>query len=144
MGVIYGKKIDQLDGHHQIIGYIVVAIMVLFQPALGIYQHLHYHKTGGRSPAGLIHQWLGRGVIALGIVNGGIGWQLTDSKGAYAPYAVCAVVVFLIYVGVVVFTFIRARRMAGYPANKDNIGGRGYEMHSAKDGRAYATQNELR
>ena len=52
LGVVLGKRVSELDAYHQVIGYLIVAVLVLFQPALGIYQHLHYRKTGGRSVMG--------------------------------------------------------------------------------------------
>jgi len=133
-GVKLGKSLSLLNGYHQVIGYFVVAVMIGFQPALGIYQHLHYHKTGGRSALGVFHQWLGRTVIVVGIVNGGLGFMQSGPVGStYVPryavvlYSIVALVVLFIYLAVV----ISSKRRAGNDlAAREKISGRtGYEMH---------------
>jgi Cytochrome domain of cellobiose dehydrogenase len=133
-GVKLGKSIEILDGYHQVIGYIVVAVMIGFQPALGIYQHLYYHKTGGRSALGVFHQWLGRTVIVVGIVNGGLGFMQSGPVGStYVPryavvlYSIVALAVLFVYLAVVV---ISKRRAGNDLAAHEKISGRtGYEMH---------------
>lgn len=136
LGVSLGKSVDQLDGYHQIIGYIIFACLVAFQPALGIYQHLHYHKTGGRSVLGVVHQWLGRVVILVGVVNGGLGFRQSGPVGStYVPrgavigYSIVAVIVFIIYVAVV---FISKRRAQNAPIREKPYD-RGYEMHPSSN-----------
>ena len=136
-GVALGKKMDMLDGYHQVIGYIVVTCLIVFQPALGIYQHLYYHKTGGRSALGAFHQWLGRIVILAGVVNGGLGFLQSGPvgnewvpRGAVIGYSIVAVVVFLFYVAVV---FVTKRRGQSAPMREKPYD-RGYEMHpSSRD-----------
>jgi hypothetical protein len=131
-GVILGKSVDELDGYHQVIGYIIFACLVFFQPALGIYQHLYYHRTGGRSALGVFHQWLGRIVILAGVVNGGLGFLQSGPVGnEYVPhyavvaYSIVAIVVFIIYVAVV---FVSNRRAQNSPIREKPYD-RGYEMH---------------
>ena len=140
LGVKLGNRLDELDAYHQIIGYIVVAALVLFQPALGIYQHLYYHRTGGRSAMGVFHKWLGRTVICVGVVNGGLGFRQAGGAGStnvpnYAVilYSIIAVVVFLIYLAVV---FISKRRANRNAVSGEKFGGRaGYEMHPSSNDR---------
>lgn len=109
-GVVLGNRVSELDAYHQIIGYIVVAVLILFQPILGILQHLYFRRHGGRSMKGVAHQWLGRSFILLGVVNGGLGFNITGPVGSrYVPrslviaYAVVAGIVGLIYIAVVLF-----------------------------------------
>lgn len=136
-GVVLAKKVDRLDGYHQVIGYIIVTCLVVFQPALGIYQHLYYHRNGGRSALGAVHQWLGRTVILAGVVNGGLGFMQCGPvgstyvpHGAVASYSIVAVVVFLFYVAVVA---ISKRRAQNEPMREKPYD-RGYEMHpSSRD-----------
>lgn len=135
LGVILGKRLDELDRYHQIVGYIVVGCLILFQPALGIAQHLYFHRTGGRSVMGIIHRWLGRCAIILGIVNGGLGFMMAGpvGKSPYVPnyaviaYSVVAVIVFIIYVVVLVMSNIRAKKRS--PDGEKYYRNNGFEMH---------------
>lgn len=143
-GVVLAKKVDQLDGYHQVIGYIIVACLVVFQPALGIYQHLHYHKTGGRSALGVFHQWLGRIVILAGVINGGLGFLQSGPvgntyvpRGAVIAYSIVAVVVFIFYVAVV---FVSKRRSQSAPLREKPYD-RGYEMHPSSQDRSMSPTN---
>ena len=133
LGIVLGNRIDEIDGYHQIIGFIVVAMLVLFQPAMGLYQHLYYHKTGGRTIFGVMHRWLGRSMILLGIINGGLGWQLTNSTGAYVPYGVVAGIVFLIYLAVVLFAWYRSGQPKDIESEKMQGQRRGYEMQQPRE-----------
>lgn len=108
LGNILGERTGELDGYHMVIGYAIAAALVLFQPAMGLYQHLHYHKTGGKTVFGLIHRWLGRTTIMVGIVNGGLGFMIAGSDSAYVPYVIVAVIIFLIYISVLGFAWYRS------------------------------------
>jgi len=132
LGIVLGNRIGEIDGYHQIIGFIVVAMLVLFQPAMGLYQHLHYHKTGGRTIFGVMHRWLGRSMIILGIVNGGLGWQLTRSQTAYVPYGVVAGIVFVIYISVLLFAWYRSGQPQDVQDEKAGRRGRGYELQQPR------------
>jgi hypothetical protein len=132
LGVQLAKPLSLTTGYHQIVGYVVVAILLSAQPTLGLLQHLHFRRTGTRSGMGLAHQWLGRTVIILGVVNGGLGMRQSGPVGTswvptYAPilYATVAAVVFLIYIAVVVGTAMKKRNVG--PTEKYDR--RGYEMH---------------
>jgi Cytochrome domain of cellobiose dehydrogenase len=105
LGVILGVRIDEYDGYHQIIGYIVVSCLLLFQPVLGLIQHLRHRKFGERTIFGHIHRWLGRSLILLGVINGGLGLYITGEIGsesvptwAVIAYSVIAAVVGIIYI----------------------------------------------
>lgn len=131
LGIVLGQRIDELDGYHMIIGFIVVAVLVLFQPAMGVYQHLHYHKTGGSTVFGLIHRWLGRTMIMLGIVNGGLGFMIAGNTGAYIPYAIVAAIIFLIYVAVLGFAWYRGGQQQD-TQNEKAGSDRSYEMQTSR------------
>jgi hypothetical protein len=107
LGVTLGVGIDEYDGYHQIIGYIVVACLLLFQPALGLIQHLRHRKVGKRTSFGHAHRWLGRVLILLGIVNGGLGLHVAGAIGsenvptwAVIVYSVVAAIVGILYIGI--------------------------------------------
>jgi hypothetical protein len=87
---------------HPIIGIIVVASLALFQPALGWVQHRHFKQTGEKSFFAFGHRWLGRSMLVLGAINGGLGfWWVgsgTDSlKTGMIVYAIVASAVCVIY-----------------------------------------------
>merc|ERR1711939_1222136 len=149
LGVKLANKLDEVDQYHQVIGYIVVAWMVFFQPALGLWQHLHFRKKGTRSPMGHGHRWLGRAFILLGIVNGGLGFKQAGTVGSddvptysVVVYSIVTVVVFLLYIAVIV---IMPRLAAKRNGSNSNLGekprprSQGYEMHNRSvDRRGYA------
>lgn len=109
LGVKLGQNIKLVDGSHQIIGYVTVALLVLVQPVLGVFQHRLYTKTSQTSIVGIMHRWLGRTLMILGIINGGLGWKLAGATNAYAPYGVVAAIVVLIYIGVLLWAWRRDR-----------------------------------
>lgn len=65
---------------HVVIGFIVVCTIILFQPLLGILQHRHFKRTGGKSKFAYMHRWLGRGAIITGMINTGVGFQLAQEN----------------------------------------------------------------
>lgn len=77
--------------------------MLFVQGALGQLHHAEFQRTKKRSGWSYMHIWTGRIVIALAIVNGGIGLgpQLAHaSSGQIAAYSVVALCVVTAY-----FTF---------------------------------------
>ena len=67
---------------HVVIGLFVVCSIIVFQPVMGILQHWHFKKTGGRSIFAYLHRWTGRIAIVLGMINNGLGFQLAESNVA--------------------------------------------------------------
>ena len=138
LGVRLGKQVDNLDGYHMVIGYILVAWMAVFQPTLGLLQHLHFRKVGTRSVYGHGHRWFGRAMILLGVVNGGLGFKIAGGVGTHfvptysvAVYSVFAVLVFLIYLAVLLFSArsSSAESKQILPGEKPRPRPDGYEMH---------------
>ena len=62
--------------NHVIIGLLATSMIIFFQPAMGIWQHLHYQKTGQKTIISYAHRWIGRIAIILGWINTGLGFQL--------------------------------------------------------------------
>lgn len=56
-------------------------IVLFFQPALGLIHHAQFKKYQTRTVWSHAHIWVGRLVITLGIINGGLGFQLAESMG---------------------------------------------------------------
>ena len=91
--------------------------MVLFtaaQPLLGFLQHSYFRKNKRRGPFGHAHLWLGRILIILGVVNGGLGLRLVDNDGDDGKwrsiYIGLAVTMGVLYVVIVVGTSLFKRR----------------------------------
>ena len=66
---------------HIVIGLLACGMLILFQPALGIAQHIIYKRTGKRTIWAHLHRWNGRVFIVLGWINSGLGFQLTMWMG---------------------------------------------------------------
>ncbi|KAL9105876.1 MAG: hypothetical protein Q9227_009039 [Pyrenula ochraceoflavens] len=115
LGISMARSLHELSNYHPIIGLVTVSLLVLFQPALGFWQHLHFRRHAAPSRSiGFTHRWLGRTLIVLGVVNGGLGFKLAGPVGsdnvprwAVIVYGVVAGVVAVIYFGVVVFNMGR-------------------------------------
>ncbi|KAJ5805315.1 hypothetical protein N7474_011202 [Penicillium riverlandense] len=89
LGVSMAHAFEMLQHHHPIIGLVVVSGLVLFQPLMGLLQHRHFRKTGGKSAFASLHRWFGRAMIVLGIVNAGLGFRMTrEANPGAAPRAV--------------------------------------------------------
>lgn len=108
LGIVLGVRIDEYDGYHQIIGYVVFGSLLLVQPALGLIQHLKYRKYGKSTIFGHVHRWHGRILIVLGIINGGLGLHVSGRIGsenvprwAVIAYGVVAGLVGLFYIAFV-------------------------------------------
>ncbi|MCJ1306759.1 hypothetical protein MMC25_000402 [Agyrium rufum] len=88
---------SQISEAHPIIGLTVFSLL-FFQPVLALVHHAIYKKTQKRTLWAHAHVWLGRGLLILGAINGGLGLQLSanTTKGEVA-YGVIAGVVFVGY-----------------------------------------------
>jgi hypothetical protein len=138
LGVKLGNQVSNLDGYHMVIGYLIVAWMVLFQPVLGLLQHMHFRKAGTRSGYGHTHRWLGRAVILLAVVNGGLGFKIAGGVGtsdvptySVVVYSVFAVIIFLIYMAVLLWPSSARTGEFAQPLSGEKPRPRieGYEMH---------------
>lgn len=84
--------------------------MLFVQGALGQLHHAEFMRTKKRSIWSYAHIWVGRAVIAGGIINGGIGLgpDLADaSSGQTAAYVIVALVIVCTYT---VFFFLQRRK----------------------------------
>lgn len=120
LGVVLGVRIDANDGYHQIIGYVIVGCLVLFQPALGVIRHRQHRRGGEKTIFGHVHPWLGRILILIGIINGGLGLHISGDAGSeevptwsVIVYSVVAGVVGILYIAVVSGFGIFRKRKGG-------------------------------
>ncbi|KAK3309958.1 uncharacterized protein B0T15DRAFT_19471 [Chaetomium strumarium] len=117
---------------HTVLGTVIVALLGI-QPALGYLHHRHYLKTQGRGVISYVHIWWGRILIALGVINGGMGLRLVGERGGLViAYGVIAGVLFLAYAGAKIFRLFRQgerlgpkpAEMNGRPSRTTHIGRR--------------------
>ena len=92
--------------------------MIFFQPFFGLMHHLLFKRHLRRTFWSYAHLWLGRIIVTLGIINGGLGLRLArrlpigrPSRGAIIGYSVAAGVMWLLYVLAVVLGENRRRRV---------------------------------
>lgn len=91
---------SQLNNAHPIIGIIILGLALPIQPILGTVHHVLFKRqaaqghnvTGPNLWWGRTHIWLGRAAITLGMINGGLGLQLSGnaSRGEIIAYGVIA------------------------------------------------------
>lgn len=98
------SQVNLIGRYHPIIG-IVLFVVLLVQPVLGLIHHFQYKKYGARTLCSYGHLWLGRLLITLGIINGGLGLLLATQTGYGRPttgqvvaYSVVAGVMWLVWI----------------------------------------------
>ncbi|PPJ55887.1 hypothetical protein CBER1_03784 [Cercospora berteroae] len=103
LGAYYATEDNYWSEAHPIIGTVVFGLM-LSQPIFGIIHHQMFKKVGGRTAASWFHLSVGRIVIILGIINGGLGLKLTNqSRAAKIGYGVGAGIMGLAYLVAMVY-----------------------------------------
>ncbi|KAF4213538.1 hypothetical protein CNMCM8980_007796 [Aspergillus fumigatiaffinis] len=107
-GLRVGKILDRLHNNaHTVFGTVIVVLM-LIQPFLGAIHHWVYIRKKTRTALAPVHVWMGRVLIILGIVNGGLGLQLADNThGGKIAYGVVAGVCGAMYLAWVVYRLSR-------------------------------------
>lgn len=131
VGIYLGVATGEIHTYHPIIGFIVVGGILLFQPVMGLYAHLHLHRTGSKSIFAYVHRWWGRLLVILGIINGGLGFRLAGigspgcPVGAAIAYSVIAGIIISAYLVVVAF------RTIYHPEKESSVEG---EMKRESDG----------
>ncbi|KAK5382321.1 hypothetical protein LTS13_002985 [Exophiala xenobiotica] len=128
------------DNPHPRLGLAILAL-AFFQPIFGFVHHRIYKKRAlnvgagkptkppGRTPIGQVHLWLGRILIFLAIINGGLGIRLasnspfqtgSQTRTAGIAYGVAAAIMVLLYVVfVIAFEIRRARHLTQEQRNRD-------------------------
>ena len=98
----------QLSAYHPVIGMCLLALISL-QPLMELSNHFLHERYEKVELLGYPHVWLGRILLLVGIINGGLGFHFAESFGGPQPpawpkivYGVIATVVFILYVAIVV------------------------------------------
>ncbi|KAI1074402.1 hypothetical protein F5B20DRAFT_563606 [Whalleya microplaca] len=98
------------ENAHPIIGIVLLAVL-FFQPILGFMHHSRFKRVGRRTWWSHAHLWVGRTMITLGIINGGLGLRMANaSADAKIAYGVVAGIMWLLWLIAAVFGEIRRRR----------------------------------
>lgn len=119
LGVYLNSEITIKGKHHQAIGALVIILLVIVQPILGIRHHMLFRRTQRKTWLGYAHRWQGRIMLSLGVVNGGIGYNLTRTgpsgspRGALVAYGVVAGIVYVCYFGMLAFKAFKQRQVSG-------------------------------
>jgi hypothetical protein len=119
---------------HVVIGLLVVCTILVFQPIMGILQHRHFKRTGGKSVFAYIHRWIGRGAIILGVINNGLGFQLASINvviptSSYIRNFVLFGILGGVWLGLVAYDQFRTRRPTA-----DNFGDGKHAPNEAQRG----------
>ena len=113
-----------MSQYHPVIGIIVFSFLSL-QPILGVLHHMFFRKYNKRTVWSFAHVWLGRLVVLLGIINGGLGLRLADNAivGAEAAYGVVAGVVWCVWVAAAIMGEVKRFRMRTTPSGHEPLTG---------------------
>lgn len=99
MGIWIAVTTDQLTASngHPIIGIIVIGVLFL-QPFGGLLHHMLFRKHQKPTVWGAAHRWMGRVMLILGAINGGLGLQLSaDTVKGEIAYGVLAGIFFALW-----------------------------------------------
>ncbi|KAL1297090.1 hypothetical protein AAFC00_004673 [Neodothiora populina] len=112
LGIYLAQNTVGLNQAHPIIG-IVIFILVFFQPFLGFLHHKFFKTHSRRTVWSYGHIWLGRILITLAMINGGLGLQLSaNSRTGEIAYGVIAGVVWVAYVASIIYGERKRKRTA--------------------------------
>ncbi len=118
MGIWMARVTDSLNTYHPIIGLVIFSVIWL-QIIMAFVNHfVLFQKHQRRTTLAAAHMWLGRILITLGMVNGGLGLKLSSNAGSgdYIAYGVFSGVIWLAYVCLITYFEIRAPREGpGHP-----------------------------
>ena len=105
--------IDIGGSTHTILGLLIVFALLGLQPLGGFLQHRHAKKNmSQRGILGFAHIWFGRVMILLGIINGGLGFELAGhqhAKERVTPYVVIAAIMGALYIALIGWDVVRTK-----------------------------------
>lgn len=111
----------QLGGYHPVIGMILLGLLAI-QPLTETLNAVFYNPARHNKIIilGHIHIWLGRALLATGIVNGGLGFLFSESfpwnNRPLAPKIVYGVVAVVVWIAYVCVAFVRpCLKRNGFP-----------------------------
>jgi hypothetical protein len=113
-----------IENYHPTIGIIIFCLLFI-QPILGYIHHVQFKIHKRRTIWSYGHLWLGRTVITLGMINGGLGMLLATQTGYFVPsrgqmmaYGVVAGIMWLLWVFASVIGEGRRKRALKRPTHR--------------------------
>jgi len=154
-GLYVAHAYGLLASAHALLG-IALSLALLALPWLGYRQHQRGKRSHRREPPGFAHVYLGRAVVVLGLLNAGLGLQLTNRDGPLGAAEIAgAVLVGLVggaWLGVTLVTAFLRRRAArtggrgGHEPLSDfegELGGFGGKMGGRRGGGGASSEGSL-
>lgn len=92
-----GLSYNMFHHYHPVIGILLFALL-FFQPILGWLHHTKFRKYERRTVWSYAHIWLGRILIPLGMINGGLGMLFASEMG-FMPASVGWIIAYSIAAG---------------------------------------------
>ncbi|KAL0256926.1 hypothetical protein SLS55_007735 [Diplodia seriata] len=141
LGIYIGQFGGYISSYHGVIGLLVFAL-AFFMPVMGWLHHKLFKKYGHRTFWSYIHIWLGRILITLGIINGGLGLLLAGSPRDWQiAYGVVAGLIWVTYMACAILGENRRKKnMAGPPAYRRE---RKMSSHSSSSPGGVSPQREF-
>lgn len=110
MGIWLATTDNYMSDKHPIIG-IVLFVLLFTQPLGGFLHHHLYKKNGHRTIISHLHVNIGRIIIVLGIINGGLGLELAGVEDKYKiVYGVFAGLMGIAYIAAIIFGEVKRSR----------------------------------
>ncbi|KAL8715051.1 MAG: hypothetical protein Q9220_001008 [cf. Caloplaca sp. 1 TL-2023] len=108
------NPVSFIDNYHPVIGLVVIGFWLL-QPLSGVWHHLLFRTVKKRTIPGYVHAWLGRAVLTLGMINGGLGLKICrdDTRSEQIAYGVLAGIIWCVWMGVSVWSEVKRARGGG-------------------------------
>lgn len=104
LGIYIAVKISAVGVYHPVIGLLVMGLATV-QPVLGTIHHRIYKIKGQRTWWAVVHVWLGRVVITLAIINGGLGLLMAaNTRAGEIVYGIFAGLIWLGWMAVAVWS----------------------------------------
>lgn len=134
LGYVVSRGTVGFTETHTILGTVVVSLFGI-QPFLGVAHHMHFRKTGGRGIVSHVHIWYGRILMSLGVINGGLGLQLANTRRSYIiAYSVVAAVMFIAYSGAKAVGVARKKKNGESVVNTSDERSKEQATHSSPAG----------
>jgi hypothetical protein len=148
--MINNIPVNLLDNYHPIVG-IIVFVLLFFQPILGFIHHLKFKKYSRRTVWSYGHLWLGRILITLGMINGGLGLLLASDAPAstgFAPkrgqiiaYGVIAGIMWLLWASAAIYGERKRKISRSAAVNKEVDNGSPPRYNPNKEQYAYVCRH---
>ncbi|KAI9879012.1 MAG: hypothetical protein M1823_006884 [Watsoniomyces obsoletus] len=134
VGIWMAKNYGVIGGYHPIVGMCILVGMS-FQPVTEILNHFFYARYPKILYLGYVHLWLGRVLITLGMINGGLGFAFADTIPYQPVWSVAPKIVYAIIAGVVwimYFLFCGVWQQVKYVRRMSHPGTGGEEMENLR------------